>query len=312
MLARYTRPPTCGELAMPNPTPLRDRMKAVNDRQVFFVGGPAKSGTTWLQHLLNAHPAVACRGEGHLIRSLLPLVKGALETHNRKIETYNRGLFGETAGFPLFGQAELQVVVQSAVQVLLARVLDDKPDAQAIGEKTPANMESFPLLSWAMPGARLLCTVRDPRDCFSSNWHQTLRVNPRYIETEHGGSMARFARTYGRRWATNVAAGMKAAEAQPRAVRIVRYEDLHRTPQTVLPPLLSCLGVADDEAHVTACIEGASFSRLSGGRKRGEESRGSFFRKGVVGDWRTTLDAPAAAALVDEAGPWMQHFDYGA
>ena len=31
---------------------------------VFFVVGRAKSGTSWLMRLLNAHPEILCRGEG--------------------------------------------------------------------------------------------------------------------------------------------------------------------------------------------------------------------------------------------------------
>ena len=31
---------------------------------LFFVLGAPKSGTTWLQYLLNAHPNISCRGEG--------------------------------------------------------------------------------------------------------------------------------------------------------------------------------------------------------------------------------------------------------
>ncbi|MDQ3304184.1 MAG: sulfotransferase, partial [Actinomycetota bacterium] len=31
---------------------------------VFFVLGYQKSGTTWLMHMLDAHPEILCRGEG--------------------------------------------------------------------------------------------------------------------------------------------------------------------------------------------------------------------------------------------------------
>ena len=34
---------------------------------VFFVCGAAKSGTTWLQRILDAHPETRCSGEGHFI-----------------------------------------------------------------------------------------------------------------------------------------------------------------------------------------------------------------------------------------------------
>ena len=33
--------------------------------RVFFVCGPPKAGTTWVQHILDAHPKISCSGEGH-------------------------------------------------------------------------------------------------------------------------------------------------------------------------------------------------------------------------------------------------------
>ena len=286
------------------------RLAALNDRQLFFVGGPAKSGTTWLQHLLHAHPQLACRGEGHLTKSLMPLLKGALEQYNTRVVYDNRKLFRETEGFPTFGAAELQHLVSTAMGLLLGQLADDKPQAVAIGEKTPANIHSFGLLDWMAPGCVLVCTVRDPRDAFTSNWFQTLRVNPDYIEKEHGGQMDRFARKYARKWASVVTAGLQAREAAPDRVFLIRYQDLHTNPVSQLAPVMARLGVASDSGTIRACVEGASFAKLSGGRAQGEESGGSFFRKGVVWDWKNHLDAASVSVLLQETGPLLEHFGY--
>src|SRR5581483_6350986 len=40
------------------------QLGALSERQVFFVGGAPRSGTTWLQQLLDSHPQISCRGEG--------------------------------------------------------------------------------------------------------------------------------------------------------------------------------------------------------------------------------------------------------
>jgi hypothetical protein len=37
----------------------------LRDMDLVFIGGSPKSGTTWLQLLLNAHADVCCRGEAH-------------------------------------------------------------------------------------------------------------------------------------------------------------------------------------------------------------------------------------------------------
>ncbi|MFW9919917.1 MAG: sulfotransferase, partial [Candidatus Thorarchaeota archaeon] len=35
-------------------------------KQFFFVVGCQKSGTTWVESLLDHHPRVICKGEAHL------------------------------------------------------------------------------------------------------------------------------------------------------------------------------------------------------------------------------------------------------
>ena len=62
---------------------LSKRIHQVLDRQIFFVGGAPKSGTTWLQKALDAHPEIMCSGEGHF------LDKFALNL-NEMIKDYNK------------------------------------------------------------------------------------------------------------------------------------------------------------------------------------------------------------------------------
>jgi hypothetical protein len=45
-------------------------LAALAGRQLFFVGGAPRSGTTWLQLLLDSHPEVSCRGEGLFWKAL--------------------------------------------------------------------------------------------------------------------------------------------------------------------------------------------------------------------------------------------------
>ena len=42
------------------------------EKRIFFVGGAMKSGTTWLQLSLDAHPHLSCGGEGHFTNQLAP------------------------------------------------------------------------------------------------------------------------------------------------------------------------------------------------------------------------------------------------
>ena len=287
-----------------------ERIQAVRERTVFFVGGPAKSGTTWLQHLLDAHPQAACRGEGHLSRALLPMMKRALEQYTQRVQQYNKGLFKETAGFPTLDGDDLGFIVATTAALLLGRIVEDDPGITAVGEKTPANIREYPLLQWCFPESRLVCIVRDPRDAFLSNWHQTRRVNPQWLESQYGGSMQSFAADYGKRWTDWVGQGLKMAELRPQRVRFVRYEDLHTEPLVTLQPVFTMLGLDAEMSTVEACVQRASFQRLSGGRSAGQADGASFFRKGVVGDGQRELPTDAAAAVTAPARDLMGRFGY--
>ncbi len=58
-----------------------DASEALATRQIFFVVGCQKSGTTWVQHLLDGHPNVACHGEGHFTDLLLTDLSSLFERY---------------------------------------------------------------------------------------------------------------------------------------------------------------------------------------------------------------------------------------
>ncbi|MEC8247446.1 MAG: hypothetical protein VX019_05235 [Pseudomonadota bacterium] len=51
-------------------------------RALFLVVGAPKSGTAWVQLMLNGHAAIDCAGEGHFTDWLLEVVCGLLAKHN--------------------------------------------------------------------------------------------------------------------------------------------------------------------------------------------------------------------------------------
>ena len=78
----------------------------------------------------------------------------------------------------------------------------------------------------------------------------------------------------------------------------VRYEDLRRETARELQRVVRGLAgrrLSPEEA--TAIVEEFSFERQAG-RQPGEEDKGSFLRKGVVGDWRNYF-SPEAREMFD-------------
>ena len=69
----------------------------------------------------------------------------------------------------------------------------------------------------------------------------------------------------------------------------VRYEDLVADPLPQLKRVLDHLGADSDAEVVRACVDAASFEKLSKGRSQGQEDSKSFFRKGIADDWKTQM-----------------------
>jgi hypothetical protein len=84
----------------------------------------------------------------------------------------------------------------------------------------------------------------------------------------------------------------------------VTYEKLHRTPPLVISNMFRFLRVSDASHIVADCISRTSFEVLTGGRQAGIERNGAFFRKGVVGDWASTLTPEMNDLVLRELG-WM-------
>jgi len=288
---------------------IREGIATLLRKQIFFVGGSEKSGTSWLQRLLDLHPQVSCGGEVHF-NSLFVKIKNALDEHNQFLldKAHNAFLHQIGATKPVFELGDLAYILASAISVFLLKQTRGK-SVRAVGERTPANVLAFGGFLELFPGAKCIHIVRDPRDAGVSSWHHTRR----FVATEARSQMMPlrdFVLQYVEIWAQTVGRGVEFAAANPERYFELRFEDLvEQTPPT-LARIFRFLGVDDSKEVAERCASAASFEQLSGGRMRGEENLDSFFRKGVVGDWRNHLDSETNNNVVARAGVLMRRFDY--
>ncbi len=66
---------------------LHDQIKKVLEKQFFFVVGCQKSGTTWLEKILDNHPEMICRGEAVFGNVLAPALNQALVLSTNRSNT---------------------------------------------------------------------------------------------------------------------------------------------------------------------------------------------------------------------------------
>ncbi len=69
-------------------------------RALFFVVGAPKSGTTWVQLMLNGHAAIDCACEGHFTDWLLEDVRGLLAKYTERQAFNNAFVYDDDGYFP--------------------------------------------------------------------------------------------------------------------------------------------------------------------------------------------------------------------
>ena len=100
------------------------------------------------------------------------------------------------------------------------------------------------------------------------------------------------------------------ANHDPARGLVLRYEDLLADTPGALRRVAERFGLPADAGTIERIVEEHSFSRLSGGRRPGEEGTDSFFRKGVAGDWRSSFSPRMTQLYAERIGPLMQELGY--
>ncbi len=266
----------------------------------FVVFACPKSGTTWLQRLLCAHPRLHC-AESRAPGRYLKIDQDAYAAPHISLEEYVSVLArylhpGEQA--PERFSTDLLFDLWDTIAESVRRA----SGKQIVGEKlTPfagTEAHAVRVLHAYNPGLRFINLVRDGRDVAVSGFAQQAsnairnapeseaarlreRLDTRAIPDE-------FLELWASMWAACVDAGALGEQLFDHSMRLA-YEDMLEDAPGQLTRALALIGVDNDEATVHHCIEAASFERLSGGREPGREDRAHFFRKGVRGDWANWL-----------------------
>ncbi|HUB16646.1 MAG TPA: sulfotransferase [Acetobacteraceae bacterium] len=295
-----------GAQALQTWTDHQTRLQTLAARQLFFIGGAPRSGTTWIQLLLDSHPDISCTGEGLFMKHLAEPLDKAMEERRAALGAKNQAVFRQSGGFAPPTDDEAEHLLGTAILLALERQIGDRI-CRAVGEKTPENVFLFPRLKRLFPAAKFIGIARDPRDVLTSAWHFFQKLKPGEDEREAKLAFIRMA-------LPSLGAGARdmlaLTERHPADCLLITYEQMLRAPVAMAGRMFRCLGVTDDDDVVAQCVARTSFATLSRGRPAGEAANGAFFRKGVAGDWRSTLTDEMNAVIVQELGWMFPHFGW--
>ena len=278
---------------------------------VLFVSGSPKSGTTWLQKVLDAHHEVACAGEGHFIEQVaLPMAK-VLRTFQQKLVQVDERVYQGQSPYPALTNIEINAILRDTVVRLLLRQAVPE-GTRWVGDKTPRYTDFLKELYTLFPAARFIHVVRDPRDVAVSRLFHARRAGIEQALVRGSEDYYKMVGNSAEAWALhngNVDAFRAIDEARRGAVHELTYEQLLGDFESTAEGLFGFLGI-DRSADTIAAIKARTgFAALSG-RRNGEEDATSFFRKGVVGDWRGRLDGKALDMIERRCGALMRAKGY--
>jgi hypothetical protein len=279
-------------------------------RPMLFVCGAPKSGTTWVQLALNGHPEIHCGGEGHFTDWFGRPIHQMFSDYNDKMSKTNGFIYGERATYtqPL-RRRDVQFLLRTCIGMTLLTV-DVKPGAKWIGDKTPLYTHSLDYLRLAFPQARFVNIVRDVRDACTSTFHQAQRLYREGLNAKKREQPEEVIEPFVNTWRKVVTDTAKFQNQYPDLIHTLRYEDLHANPMETMRKVVEFLGVDASDKSVQACLDSGSFESLAKGRKRGEENRDSFFRKGIVGDWKNVFNATHLETILGIASKELAHYGY--
>lgn len=278
---------------------------------IFFLRGHMRSGTNWCARLLNLHPRITVRGEFHL--ELIARAVGRFTT-----ETWSMG-----SKEPLRSSA--RDLLKDFVRSSIATLAEENPDAEWLGDQTPAPIE--PMLD----GARHIVMVRDGRDVLVSwTFHQlrhggppseplrselaplreAFQRDPTHFKRhpEQLLSVEPWVRSEARHWKSYI---REHAETIARAdsgeidarILMVRYEDLHADTELWRRRMYELLEVDPDEAGAISAR-----TRTTAGFDHDDPTQ--FNRRGQVGDWKNYATDRFLAWFEEEAGEELREWGY--
>lgn len=254
-------------------------------RTLFVVGCP-RSGTTWVQLLLDGSPEVVTAPETQIFAYYLDGFRRQwVEEHDGP----NTRLQGRAGLSRLLSDEEFRELCARTARFVLDRIHAGAPEATVVVEKSPRHAVLMPWILDVLPDAWVLHVMRDPRDTAASlldagrSWATWAPRNP--IDA-------------GRLWKAQVEGARRAAASTDR-YREVRYEALRERPAEELAGILEWLELPADPETCRRSVEACELERLKkrggdGGGEDGlpvpgERSPRGFFGRGSVGGWTRRL-----------------------
>ena len=276
-----------------------------SELKTFFASGYNKSGTTFLQMLLNAHPTVNCASEQHFLT-----VRRALDTLATQYEEAPSYFDKCTAQQGIRFDKD-QFIPRIYKQVLLELMhcgTDDTTTHSGLNDNSLFDQAAF--LADLLPAAKFVFIIRDPRDVGISLWHHKRRVDENFAAKN--SPIQKTIAGVCRAWPKHLAKLEDFGREYTGRAHIVRYESMIGPDRDAhAGEMLAFLGVAFNPETLNSMWRATDFDQL---KKRESKmmtnGQDGFFRSAEPESWRHLLDNEQKQAAVDAAGSALEKYGY--
>jgi hypothetical protein len=280
-----------------------DALSSIAGKEFTFVLGMPKSGTTWVQNLLNAHQEIICRGETNTQQRWLEPLSECVSKYNEhaRANGFDKVFYTEQQHDLLFLSGYLMVMKQWLAD-------RNSSSIRVLAERTPNRMaERIQCWNRYFPESKFVHIIRDPRDAAVSGWlFWTRRLSDQMSQRYSG--IEEFFTEYVGAWVNQMNKCEQAIDPIRDRYFTISYEELCENASPILKNAFAFLEVANSEGDIQHCIDQASFEKMAG-RSTGEEDfTGSKYRKGVAGDWVNHIDPDW---VNQHFGDVFEQFGYG-
>jgi Sulfotransferase family len=287
-------------------------VSSTRPRLVLLVGAP-RSGTTWLQSLLGAHPCIATPQETDLFsRYIRPLADAWSWQLRGGPDAWKQRRYKGLPG--VLTTEEFAKLVSEVIDSVLDGIARLEPDATVLLEKSPSHSTCADVVAAYAPEVRVIHLVRDGRDVTAS-----------LVGAADGwgrGWAPRTIKDAARAWVENVR-GAQQYRKLGFVYREVRYEALAEADPEVLRGVYAFCGFDVDvdecarlykQYGLDAMRDGAEDPIVLGGEFAAYSSDrtepAGFFGKGGVGGWRDSWSTDDLLLFRSIAGPLLEQLGY--
>jgi len=197
-----------------------------NIKLVFATGSP-KSGTTFLQMILNAHPEVSCPAEHYLFDLFIEKLPNFLENYNKGVVFIDKATANQ--GAPVFTDEDREEIGKFIIKLAAYNgAKGRKVKWYGIKDDQLTERNGFEVLERLFPDAKFIGIIRDPRAVCVSAWYFNMRIHSNWLENIE--NKEKWAEIFAPIWVRDTTYLLNFFKKNPSKMFLVRYEDLRLKP----------------------------------------------------------------------------------